>query len=85
MFFFFVILILYYSELLKVTLTKYVPSETSLKRFMNNNFSLIKFNVIAARQSYIRHCDKMASGQKKELCVLGLHETKSVVTEQRQC
>jgi hypothetical protein len=40
--------------------------------------------ILPARQSYIRQYGKVASGPEKAFCVLALHETKSVVTVQRQ-
>jgi hypothetical protein len=40
--------------------------------------------ILPARQSYIRHYGKMASGPEKAFSVLAFHETKSVVTLQRQ-
>jgi hypothetical protein len=40
--------------------------------------------ILPARQSYIRQYIKMASGSEKAFSMLAFHETKSVVTVQRQ-
>jgi hypothetical protein len=40
--------------------------------------------ILPARQSYSRQYGKMASGPEKAFCVLAFHETKPVVTVQRQ-